>query len=212
MNGRKLTFFVSIAFIAGAMLMLFIRGAGTAKPEPEPVTTDAESMDGMDGSEHEGHEADSDHSDHQGDHAEMNEDEGMDHDSAAMDEGSGAVHGAADHVLGKDDQPATPAANTQPKAGDEANETVTMWVCEQDPSIGLSYADSCPLDGKPMVKKDVDLSSVNDLKNPNCPIMGGATNEDVYAIYKGTKVRFCCRACDEDFFSDAEKHIEELKQ
>jgi len=86
----------------------------------------------------------------------------------------------------------------------------TMWVCEQDPMIGLSWAGKCPIDGKPMVERAVDLSEVTDLHNETCPIMGGAAQDDIFALYHGKKVHFCCKGCDTDFFKEPEVHIQEL--
>ena len=88
---------------------------------------------------------------------------------------------------------------------------VEMWVCESDPTIGLSVAGACPLDGKPLVKKAVDLSKVTDVANKKCPIMGGDVDPATFAIYKGKRVAFCCPGCAGKFFADAEGAIKKLE-
>ena len=98
-------------------------------------------------------------------------------------------------------------AQRQDAARDQAHKASEMqeiWVCAQDPSIGLSYPSDCPIDGEPMVKREVDLSQLTPLNNPTCPVMGGEVREEIFAIYEGKVVHFCCQGCDRDFFADAQ--------
>lgn len=88
----------------------------------------------------------------------------------------------------------------------------TVYVCEQDPSYGLSYAGPCPLDGKPMVEKKVNMNDYQDLENATCPVMGGDATADVFALYQGKKVRFCCPGCGKGFFEQPEEHLKKLRQ
>ncbi|MEE9393903.1 MAG: hypothetical protein V3W41_15485 [Planctomycetota bacterium] len=59
-------------------------------------------------------------------------------------------------------------------------------------------------DSQPMVMKAEENSKLLDLKNPRCPVMGGksAPGGDVYLVYNGLKVHFCCPGCDVDFLED----------
>ena len=203
MSNRRLIFILSLAFIAGALVMLMIRGSGTAKKQAPAATADGADRSGhaTGGDEHAGHEKARDDDEHAG-HAGMSDSEADEH-SGHGDSAEG----------GRGDAAAAPGAHAghEQEAPGNAGTTAEMWVCEQDPSIGLSYEGDCPLDGKPMVKKTVDLSEVTDVNNEKCPIMGGDVNEDVYAIYQGKKVSFCCAGCDKDFFQNAEQHISDLE-
>jgi YHS domain-containing protein len=111
------------------------------------------------------------------------------------------------------------AASTAAPKGDAAAPSteatkggaVDLWVCQSDPSIGLSYEGTCPLDGAPLVKRSIDRGSLVDLKNPTCPIMGGEADGETFAIYKGKMVHFCCPGCDEDFFQSPTRYIAEIE-
>jgi YHS domain-containing protein len=41
---------------------------------------------------------------------------------------------------------------------------------------------------------------------------GGAINKDIYTVYKGKKVYFCCVGCKPQFEKDPEKYIGKLPQ
>ena len=45
-----------------------------------------------------------------------------------------------------------------------------------------------------------------------CPVMGGPINPDIFVEYKGQKVYFCCKGCDQKFREDPEKYIAKLPQ
>jgi Cu(I)/Ag(I) efflux system membrane fusion protein len=45
-----------------------------------------------------------------------------------------------------------------------------------------------------------------------CPVMGGAVNKDIFAVYKGKKVYFCCAGCKPEFEKDPQKYIGKLPQ
>lgn len=92
------------------------------------------------------------------------------------------------------------------------SKTVDLWVCASDETTGLSWEAPCPLDGKPPVKKTVERSSFTDLKNAKCPIMGGDTDANVFALYKGKAVHFCCPGCTDGFFKDPAGHIATLEK
>ena len=45
-----------------------------------------------------------------------------------------------------------------------------------------------------------------------CPVMGGDINKDIFIEYKGKKVYFCCKGCDDMFLKDPQKYIDKLPQ
>ncbi len=45
-----------------------------------------------------------------------------------------------------------------------------------------------------------------------CPVMGGAINKDVFTMYKGKKVYFCCPGCKPEFEKNPEKYLAKLPQ
>ncbi|MHC4778458.1 MAG: hypothetical protein ACYTFG_07790, partial [Planctomycetota bacterium] len=44
-----------------------------------------------------------------------------------------------------------------------------------------------------------------------CPVMGGPVNKNVFSIYKGLKVYFCCPGCDRRFEQDPEEYIRKMR-
>lgn len=44
-----------------------------------------------------------------------------------------------------------------------------------------------------------------------CPVLGGNVDKNVYADYKGYRIYFCCKGCDEEFKKNPEKYLEKLK-
>lgn len=48
---------------------------------------------------------------------------------------------------------------------------------------------------------------VADVRNPRCPVRGGKTKEDVFVVWQGRKVHFCCPGCDTDFLGAAERKM-----
>lgn len=45
-----------------------------------------------------------------------------------------------------------------------------------------------------------------------CPVLGGNVNKEIYADYKGQRVYFCCKGCDEEFKKDPEKYLQKMKE
>jgi Cu(I)/Ag(I) efflux system membrane fusion protein len=45
-----------------------------------------------------------------------------------------------------------------------------------------------------------------------CPVMGGAINKDLFIVYKGKKVYFCCPVCKPEFEKEPEKYLAKLPQ
>jgi YHS domain-containing protein len=46
----------------------------------------------------------------------------------------------------------------------------------------------------------------------NCPIMGGAVDENVFIEYQGQRVYFCCPGCDKTFLENPEPYVARLPQ
>ena len=44
-----------------------------------------------------------------------------------------------------------------------------------------------------------------------CPVLGGNVDKNIYADYKGQRVYFCCKGCDEEFKKNPEKCLEKMK-
>jgi YHS domain-containing protein len=44
-----------------------------------------------------------------------------------------------------------------------------------------------------------------------CPVLGGNIDKSIYADYKGYRVYFCCKGCDEEFKKNPEKYLEKMK-
>ena len=45
-----------------------------------------------------------------------------------------------------------------------------------------------------------------------CPVTGGPINKDIYTVYEGKKVYFCCEGCKRAFEKKPEKYINKLPQ
>jgi len=50
------------------------------------------------------------------------------------------------------------------------------------------------------------------VEQTTCPVMGGAINKELFVEYKGKKVYFCCKGCEEQFNKEPEKYIAKLPQ
>lgn len=47
--------------------------------------------------------------------------------------------------------------------------------------------------------------------NTTCPVMGGNVNTNVFTVYNGQKIYFCCPGCDKTFNADPAKYLKKLK-
>ncbi|MHC4599367.1 MAG: hypothetical protein ACYS47_10215 [Planctomycetota bacterium] len=45
----------------------------------------------------------------------------------------------------------------------------------------------------------------------HCPVMGGAVNRNVFTVYKGWKIYFCCPGCDRRFARDPEMYMRKME-
>ena len=185
---------MAAAFAVGALLMIGLRGSGTghAGMQTAEASTEHQHEHGEAGT------APSDHAHHAAGHA---------------DEAAAPAVAAPAAPAPAAPAPAAPAQVAQAgvsPAEAAKTDSVNLWVCAQDDRYALSWAGNCPLDGKPMVPGVVDASTLKDLNNEKCPIMGGKTKKDVYAVYAGTQVHFCCKGCDGKFFASPDEHIKAL--
>jgi len=63
------------------------------------------------------------------------------------------------------------------------------------------------------VKPQGDTNSVSAaVEQTVCPVEGGPINKDIYTVYKGKKVYFCCAGCKPIFEKDPEKYVDKLPQ
>ena len=44
-----------------------------------------------------------------------------------------------------------------------------------------------------------------------CPVLGGNIDKNNYVDYKGQRIYFCCKGCDEEFKKNPEKCLEKMK-
>ena len=55
------------------------------------------------------------------------------------------------------------------------------------------------------------LTARADAPQTKCPVMAGKIDEKIYADYKGKRVFFCCKDCQEKFKADPEKYMKKLE-
>ena len=51
-----------------------------------------------------------------------------------------------------------------------------------------------------------------EIKQVNCPVMGGEVSKDFYADYNGKRVYFCCENCVEEFKKNPEKYMQQMNE
>lgn len=44
-----------------------------------------------------------------------------------------------------------------------------------------------------------------------CPVLAGNVDKNIYADYKGQRVYFCCKGCDEEFKKNPEKYLQKMQ-
>ena len=55
-------------------------------------------------------------------------------------------------------------------------------------------------------------AQVQTIQQEKCPIMNAPINEEIYTVYQGKKVYFCCAGCDDTFNKNPEKYLSKLPQ
>ena len=48
--------------------------------------------------------------------------------------------------------------------------------------------------------------------NSTCPVMGGPVNSNIFTVYNGRKIYFCCPGCDKTFNADPAEYESKLKE
>lgn len=75
-----------------------------------------------------------------------------------------------------------------------------------NPQAGAAPSDHHGADSK--AEPLTDLAA----EQTTCPVMGGAINKDIFTVYKGKKVYFCCPGCKPEFEKNPEKYLAKLPQ
>lgn len=68
-------------------------------------------------------------------------------------------------------------------------------------SVAAGWATEPPMMEKPLAGKT----------QVACPVRGGNVDKNLYADYKGQRIYFCCKGCDEEFKKNPEKYLEKMK-
>jgi YHS domain-containing protein len=50
------------------------------------------------------------------------------------------------------------------------------------------------------------------VEQTTCPVMGGPIDKNIFVVYQGKKVYFCCSGCPAEFQKDPAKYISKLPQ
>ncbi|OIP41364.1 MAG: hypothetical protein AUK47_06395 [Deltaproteobacteria bacterium CG2_30_63_29] len=172
------------AFFAGALLMLVIRGSGTTERVAADVSDTGPTSDA------ERHAAQ------------------LGDQETAPDAQTGAQHGDHAEPAKSDPKPVSDAKGASQETA--PGPTFVAWVCADNDQIGLSEAGICPTDGSPLVERTLQTGSYQDLRNEKCPVMGGQTKPNIFALYGGKKIRFCCPSCGPGFFDKAQAYLDGL--
>ena len=45
----------------------------------------------------------------------------------------------------------------------------------------------------------------------SCPVLGGNVDRNIFVDYKGQRIYFCCKGCDEEFKKNPDKYLEKMK-
>jgi YHS domain-containing protein len=45
-----------------------------------------------------------------------------------------------------------------------------------------------------------------------CPVLAGNIDKNLYADYKGKRIYFCCKGCDDEFKKDPEKYLKKMEE
>jgi YHS domain-containing protein len=60
--------------------------------------------------------------------------------------------------------------------------------------------------------KETSTEAADAIEQTTCPVMGGVINKELFTEYKGKKVYFCCKGCEEKFLANPEQYIAKLPQ
>lgn len=90
----------------------------------------------------------------------------------------------------------------------------TVWTCSMHPEIKEEKAGKCNLCGMDLIPlvPDADKAAEAASEQTLCPVMDNPINKELFTVYKGKKVYFCCPGCEGTFLKDPEKYIGKLPQ
>ncbi len=66
--------------------------------------------------------------------------------------------------------------------------------------------------GGEMVMPEAPAPGASATVQTTCPVMGGPIDPNVFIEYKGKRVYFCCRGCDDQFLANPERYLDKLPQ
>ena len=104
-----------------------------------------------------------------------------------------------------------------PRAGDyylvesgleEGEEVVTNGNFKIDSALQIQAEYSMMNPPEPDESVELNAKGIQ----THCPVMGNPINKDIFVMYKGEKVYFCCNGCDDMFLKDPDKYIDKLPQ
>ena len=67
-------------------------------------------------------------------------------------------------------------------------------------ATGKGYRASVPIEGQTQGQPQT-----------KCPVRGGDIDRNNYVDYKGQRIYFCCKGCDEEFKKNPEQYLEKMK-
>lgn len=92
----------------------------------------------------------------------------------------------------------------QDKASGQTPTTTPPVTTPQTPPV---TPPSTPLVTPPPTSQPSTL----DWGNTTCPVMGGSVDKNIFTMYEGKKVYFCCPGCIKSFQENPEKYADALK-
>ena len=90
---------------------------------------------------------------------------------------------------------------------------VAFLGCKKDEPVAVDHSghDMAAMDKADDAVKTADAVA-EVVEQTMCPVMGGVIDKNIFTVYKGKKVYFCCAGCDAKFKADPEKYLSKLPQ
>ena len=100
------------------------------------------------------------------------------------------------------------------KLGDISNEPITMsQICPMMNSESINdHSAHNPANESVKTETTKKPESAKTPEQTTCPVMGGAINKNLFTVYQGKTVYFCCPGCKGKFESEPDKYIAKLPQ
>ena len=86
----------------------------------------------------------------------------------------------------------------------------TWWTCSMHPQIRQPKPGKCPICFMDLIPVSTAGGEIG--QQTTCPVMGLPINKDLFTVYKGKKVYFCCPGCKPEFEKNPEKYLAKLPQ